>query len=58
MTATVTIRPSNLLKRRPTIHYQVAMPKPQLHLFEVTLFVKDWHQPILDVKMPVWTPGS
>ncbi|NEP00595.1 MAG: M61 family metallopeptidase [Symploca sp. SIO2E9] len=58
MTATVTIRPSNLLKKKPTIHYQVAMPQPQSHLFEVTLFVQDWHQPILDLKMPVWTPGS
>lgn len=58
MTATVALRSNHLLKKRPTIHYQVAMPQPQSHLFEVTLFVEDWHQPILDLKMPVWTPGS
>ncbi|NJR48971.1 MAG: M61 family metallopeptidase [Leptolyngbyaceae cyanobacterium CSU_1_3] len=41
-----------------TLHYQVAMPQPESHLFEVTLQIKDWQQPTLDLKMPVWTPGS
>jgi predicted metalloprotease with PDZ domain len=41
-----------------TIHYQVAMPQPQSHLFEVTLVVQNWHSSVLDLKMPVWTPGS
>ncbi len=38
--------------------YQIAMPQPQLHLFEVTLIVSNWHSGVLDLKMPVWTPGS
>jgi predicted metalloprotease with PDZ domain len=42
----------------PTIHYSVAMPNPESHLFEVTLRVQGWSEPILDLKMPVWTPGS
>ena len=42
----------------PTIHYQVAMPQPQTHLFEVTLHLADYSLPILDLKLPVWTPGS
>lgn len=41
-----------------TLHYQVAMPVPESHLFEVVLRVKQWQFPILDLKMPVWTPGS
>jgi predicted metalloprotease with PDZ domain len=34
------------------------MPQPESHLFEVTLFVKGWQASILDLKLPVWTPGS
>jgi predicted metalloprotease with PDZ domain len=38
--------------------YRVAMPQPQNHLFEVSLQVRDWPHPQLDLQMPVWTPGS
>ncbi len=38
--------------------YKIAMPQPQTHLFEVTLTVSNWEAEILDLKMPVWTPGS
>ncbi|MEX0271911.1 M61 family metallopeptidase [Leptolyngbyaceae cyanobacterium UHCC 1019] len=41
------------------LHYQVAMSKPESHLFEVTLHVSDWQaDTVLNLKMPVWTPGS
>lgn len=40
------------------LHYFVAMPQPESHLFEVRLEVQGWDRPILDLKMPVWTPGS
>jgi predicted metalloprotease with PDZ domain len=42
----------------PTIHYHVAMPQPETHLFEVTLHLENYSLPILDLKLPVWTPGS
>lgn len=42
----------------PTIHYSVAMPQPETHLFEVSLQLVNHSSPILDLKMPVWTPGS
>lgn len=42
----------------PAIQYWVAMPQPTAHLFEVTLRVQSWRDPALDLKMPVWTPGS
>jgi predicted metalloprotease with PDZ domain len=42
----------------PKLAYQVAMPQPQTHLFEVSLSVSNWHHEVLDIKMPVWTPGS
>jgi predicted metalloprotease with PDZ domain len=42
----------------PKLAYQIAMPQPQTHLFEVSLSVSNWHHEVLDIKMPVWTPGS
>ncbi|MEA5568037.1 M61 family metallopeptidase [Anabaena sp. UHCC 0399] len=42
----------------PTIYYQVAMPQPETHLFEVSLQIVNNTSSILDLKMPVWTPGS
>jgi predicted metalloprotease with PDZ domain len=42
----------------PTIHYSVAIPQPETHLFEVSLQLVNHSSPILDLKMPVWTPGS
>jgi predicted metalloprotease with PDZ domain len=42
----------------PIIHYLVAMPQPESHLFEVTLQLINHSSTILDLKMPVWTPGS
>jgi predicted metalloprotease with PDZ domain len=34
------------------------MPQPETHLFEVSLAITDWTVDILDLKFPVWTPGS
>ncbi|HEY9613420.1 M61 family metallopeptidase [Allocoleopsis sp.] len=58
MTEATTVRPIGLHRTAPSIRYQVAMPQPESHLFEVTLFVKGWQEPVLDLKLPVWTPGS
>jgi predicted metalloprotease with PDZ domain len=38
--------------------YSVAMPCPETHLFEVTLTIDRWTTDVLDLKFPVWTPGS
>lgn len=40
------------------ISYKVAMPQPESHLFEVELRVSNWEDDQLNLKMPVWTPGS
>ena len=42
----------------PKLAYEVAMSQPQTHLFEVKLTVSNWDSDLLDVKIPVWTPGS
>ncbi len=58
MTEATQAPPTRLPTQAPAIHYQVAMPQPETHLFQVTLRLSDWHSPVLDLKMPVWTPGS
>ena len=58
MTQATTVRPDSWQGTAPTIHYQVAMPEPESHLFEVTLQVTGWQGSTLDLKLPVWTPGS
>jgi predicted metalloprotease with PDZ domain len=59
MTEVTAPRPNSRVQEQlPTIHYQVAMPQPETHLFEVTLEVTNYSSPILDLKLPVWTPGS
>lgn len=42
-----------------TMHrYEVAMPDPASHLFEITLYCSVGTDHTLDLKLPVWTPGS
>jgi predicted metalloprotease with PDZ domain len=40
------------------ISYKLSMPKPQDHYFQVELELKDFKEKSIDVKMPVWAPGS
>lgn len=58
MTEATQIRPAAKPAADLTIHYQVAMPQPETHLFEITLQIKGWQTDVLDLNMPVWTPGS
>ena len=58
MTEATQIRLQSRPRTGLELHYQVSMPQPETHLFEVTLQVKGWQAEVLDLKMPVWTPGS
>ncbi|MEH2238312.1 M61 family metallopeptidase [Nostoc sp.] len=59
MTEATATRPKTYVEETgPTIHYLVAMSQPETHLFEVTLRLVNHPSPILDLKLPVWTPGS
>ncbi len=40
------------------LRYEVAMPDPASHLFEITLHYSIGTDDTLDLKLPVWTPGS
>jgi len=58
MPMTSLISPTTISSTRLSLSYQVAMSEPTSHLFEVTLQITGWQAPILNLKMPVWTPGS
>ncbi|MDZ8237359.1 MAG: M61 family metallopeptidase [Nostoc sp. ChiQUE01a] len=59
MTEATASRPNtHVQETAPTIHYLVAMSQPETHLFEVTLQLVNYPWLILDLKLPVWTPGS
>jgi predicted metalloprotease with PDZ domain len=58
MTKATAIRQPQTTNKSATLFYRVAMSQPASHLFEVTLEVNNWQLAILDLKMPVWTPGS
>ncbi len=47
-----------LVSQSLDLRYTVAMPQPQTHLFEVSLELDHWSADVLDLKFPVWTPGS
>src|SRR5690606_10788940 len=42
----------------PTIHFEVSFREPQAHYAEVKMEISDLRNNYIDVKMPVWTPGS
>ena len=58
MTEATAIRQPQPTNKTATLFYQVAMSRPASHLFEITLQVNNWQSAALDLKMPVWTPGS
>ena len=41
-----------------SIKYNLKMPRPQSHYFNVEMEVSDLAMQSFDVKMPVWAPGS
>lgn len=51
-----TLKPEKV--KNLAINYQVSLSKPGSHLFEVELKINNWDKPTLDLKMPVWSPGS
>ncbi|MGB3404052.1 MAG: M61 family metallopeptidase [Microcoleaceae cyanobacterium] len=65
MTLATPTHSQSLVSGQPLIYYQVELPQPESHLFEVQMQVsieqlisQGLNTGILDVKMPVWTPGS
>ncbi len=47
-----------IAKTQPGLAFTIGFPQAWTHLFEVVLRITGWQQDVLDVKLPVWTPGS
>ncbi len=41
-----------------TVKYELSFPEPQTHYVEVKMIMEDLNVSVLDLKMPVWAPGS
>ncbi|MGA7991039.1 MAG: M61 family peptidase, partial [Thermoanaerobaculia bacterium] len=41
-----------------TTRFTVAMPRPETHLYEITMEIDPGRAKTLDLVLPVWTPGS
>lgn len=48
----------NLLLNAAAVNYEVAMPAPHTHYYEVKMVITDHQKEYFDVQMPVWAPGS
>lgn len=49
---------STFAASQPRIHFEVSFKEPQAHYVEITMKIEDFTRDFIDVKMPVWTPGS
>lgn len=49
---------STLFAMAQTIRYELSMPKPQNHYFQVNAILSDYKTDEVTVKLPVWAPGS
>ena len=54
---TLLLLPSILL-HAATISYEVSMPEPHTHYYNVKMDVTDYQKEYFDIQMPVWSPGS
>lgn len=41
-----------------SVHYSLNFQEPQTHYTEVEMTVRDWKGGEMDLRLPVWTPGS
>ncbi|BDD03676.1 M61 family metallopeptidase [Aureibacter tunicatorum] len=43
---------------KPELRYEVSMPEPYTHYFQVSMEVENLEKDYLDFQLPVWAPGS
>lgn len=58
MTQASLSQPTRSNDSQVAIAYQVAMPQPSNHFYEVSLHISAWQADQLDLLFPVWSPGS
>ncbi len=58
MTQAIASKAPSQENNQAILSYRVGMSQPTNHLFEVTIQISNWQQATLELRMPVWTPGS
>ncbi len=48
----------SILLQAANIGYEVSMPEPHTHYYNVKMSVTDYEKDYVDIQMPVWSPGS
>ena len=48
----------SILLQAASISYEVSMPEPHTHYYNVKMDVVDYQKEYFDIQMPVWSPGS
>lgn len=41
----------------PFLHYIISFPQPENHTYNLELYISEWEQDSIRLKMPRWTPG-
>ena len=49
---------STVIANANTISYEVSMPEPHTHYYNVKMTISDYQKEHIDIQMPVWSPGS
>jgi predicted metalloprotease with PDZ domain len=49
---------ASVRRRQRSITYNVSFPEAQAHYAEIEMHITGLQQNTLELKMPVWTPGS
>ena len=58
MTEATITRNSVTEKTQPQLFYEVFLPEPHTHLYEIKFNIDNWQADTLNIQFPVWTPGS
>lgn len=54
----ILITPFVSIGQKGTVHYTLQFPEPHTHYIEVEMVIDNISQNMLEIKMPVWAPGS
>ena len=49
---------STIIANAGNINYEVSMPEPHTHYYNIKMTVSDHQKDHFDIQMPVWSPGS
>ena len=42
----------------PSIHFSISFSEAQAHYVDIAITISNFNQPVLELALPVWTPGS